>query len=299
MAHEIQQRMEADGISPDAIVQGTGAERNTGQEPGGVPGNVGVVPPSAGTSNTVGTQGPPESIPYARFKEVNDRLGALRGYEELSQYGYDAESLRRLASFEQQYQSDPIGVWKSMAVNLDLPQELIAQIEAYTVNAGQAPRAAEDQTNGAARQSPFSDEDRKRLEYVDRIIERDADSARNEQLDRVLAAWDEMDARDGVATPKRTQLTYIAAMASRQQNGGPVYRTVEGLAEAARSARMEDRDFDLGTLVQSGNVNRGTPPALPGSLPTPAAPVKFTNLREASLAAEADLLAGRLSPLEP
>src|SRR5262245_59020122 len=100
MANEMAARMAQEGQAPT-------------QDQGGVPGNEGAVSPSAGTSNTdMGQQGrTPESIPYARFKEVNDRLSGLRGYEELQQYGYDADSLRRLASFEQQWQADPVGVW--------------------------------------------------------------------------------------------------------------------------------------------------------------------------------------------
>src|SRR5262245_26956408 len=306
MAAEMAARMAADGITPDSTVVGTGAERVAPQYPpqeaGGVPGNAGNVPPSAGTSNTdtaqaAPTGGPPDSIPYARFKEVNDRLSALRGYEELSQYGYDVDSLRRLASFEQQYQTDPIGVWRQMAVNLDLPQELLEAIAAHTAPVPPAPRPAEVQTGIDPSASNVTADDRRRLDYVDQMIQRDEQQSRNDALDRVVAVWDEMDERDGVRTSKRTQLTYIAAMASRQENGVPVYSTVDGLAQAARAARMEDRDFDLGGVVQQGNGNRGTPPALPGSLPSPAGPVKFANLREASLAAEADMLAGRLSPL--
>lgn len=298
MANEIQARMAADGIGPDGQVSGTGAERPA-QEPGGVPGNTGAnVPPPAGAINTdTGTQGgPPDSIPYARFKEVNDRLAGLRGYEELSQYGYDADSLRRLASFEQQYQADPIGVWRSMAVNLDLPQEIMDTVNRYA-DAGSS-QQAEGQTNSPDPNAPAVPADvQKRLDYVDQMMQRDEQQQREAALDRVVAAWDEMDNRDGVTTPKRTQLTYIAAMASRTSDGRAVYSTVEGLAQAARSARMEDRDTDLGALVQPGNANRGAPPVLPGSLPTPAGPVKFGNLREASQAAEADLLAGTLSPL--
>jgi len=301
MANEMAQRMAADGITPDSTVVGTGAERQPAQEQGGVPGNSGAAPPSAGTSNTDTAQAagrPPESIPYARFKEVNDRLAGLRGYEELANYGYDADSLRRLASFEQQYQSDPVGVWRSMATNLDLPQELQDAITRF-VESGNAPRAAEDGTATGSPAHPVDDQDRRRLEYVDRIMQRDEQNEREAALDRIVAAWDEMDTKDGITTPQRTKLTYIAAMASRQENGRPVYATVEGLAQAARTARMEDRDADLGALVLPGNANRGTPPALPGSLPTPAGPVKFGNLREASLAAEADMLAGRLSPIQP
>ena len=293
MANEMAQRIAQDAAAAQA--------QQPAQEPGGVPGNAGAVPPSAGTSNTdQGTQGgPPDSIPYSRFKEVNDRLSSLRGYEDLAQYGYDADSLRRLASFEQQYQADPIGVWKSMAVNLDLPKEIMDAVNAYTGPDSSISPPAEGTTDNPDRSaSGLSPDDRARLEYIDQLRAREETQAREQTLDRVLAAWDDMDRRDGVRTSKRTQLTWVAAMAGGQQNGGQAYRTVEELASAARTARMEERDLDLGAAVLSGNANRGTPPALPGSLPTPAGPVKFGSLREASQAAEADILAGRLSPLE-
>src|SRR5215471_11780857 len=283
MANEMEARMNEAGLPPE----------------GEVPGNVGGAVPSAGTSNTEAAQGrTPESIPYARFKEVNDRLATLRGYEDLAAYGYDADSLRRLASFEQQWQADPIGVWKSMAVNLDLPQEMMDAINAYGVTPP-APQQAEGTTDGlGGPNSGLSAEDRQRLEYVDQVRARDENTARENALDRVLAAWDSMDQRDGVKTSRRTQLTWISAMAGSQQNGGSSYRTAEELASAARAARMEERDLDLGDVVLHGNGQRGTPAALPGSLPTPAGPVKFGSLREASQAAEADILAGRLAHLE-
>jgi len=287
MANEMEARMNEAGLPPE----------------GEVPGNVGGAVPSAGTSNTEAAQGgPPESIPYARFKEVNDRLASLRGYEDLAQYGYDADSLRRLASFEQQWQADPVGVWRSMATNLDLPPDVLETINRYA-DAPPSTNGQAEVQNGQVEtpQPPVSADDRRRLDYVDRIMSRDEESDREAQLDRVLAAWDDLDRQDGVTTTKRTQLTWIASIAGyRRQDGSPAYSTVEQLAAAARAARMEERDIDLGNVVQSGNVNRGTPPALPGSSPAVSAgPVKFANLREASQAAEADLLAGRLSPLQP
>jgi hypothetical protein len=267
---------------------------------GEVPGSTGGAVPPAGAINTDTAQGgPPESIPYARFKEVNDRLANLRGYEELAQYGYDADSLRRLASFEQQYQADPIGVWRSIGTNLDLPPEVMEAVNRYADNPSVTPPA---EGNGQVEmpEPAVTADDRRRLDYVDRMMARDEESDREAQLDRVLAAWDDMDRQAGVQTTKRTQLTWIAAIAgNRNLDGSPVYRTVEDLASAARTARMEERDIDLGNAVRPGNVNGGTPPALPGSSPAlSAGPVKFGSLREASLAAEADIIAGRLSPLQ-
>src|SRR5215831_20921657 len=171
MADEMAARMAAEGQAPA----------------GEVPGSTGGAVPPAGAINTdtAQGQGPPESIPYARFKEVNDRLAGLRGYEELAQYGYDADSLRRLASFEQQYQADPIGVWRSIGANLDLPPEVLEVVNRFADNPSSINGQAEVQ-NGQVEtpEPPVTAEDRRRLEYVDRIMARDEESDREAQLDR-------------------------------------------------------------------------------------------------------------------
>src|SRR4051794_14505307 len=104
MADEMRARMEADG--------GAGLP---GGDTGASPGNAGeppiTEPPTAGSSNTdTGSgNGAPDTIPYARFKEVNDRYAELKPFEELTSFGYDADSLRRLAAFEAGYLQDPYG----------------------------------------------------------------------------------------------------------------------------------------------------------------------------------------------
>src|SRR5262245_46832489 len=80
--------------------------------------------PPAGAQNTDNESGgtPPETIPYSRFKEVND---AYRPYKELSDVGYDADSLRQLAEFETSFKVDPVSTWLAVAANIDgLPQEM-------------------------------------------------------------------------------------------------------------------------------------------------------------------------------
>src|SRR3954465_12667336 len=99
LADEMSRRMAEDG--------GAGLPP---ESPGDVvPGNEGRSPtpaaPPAGESNadTQPDAGHTDTIPYARFKEVNDRLAELRPFEELTTYGCDADSLRRLAAFETGY----------------------------------------------------------------------------------------------------------------------------------------------------------------------------------------------------
>lgn len=278
MANEIANRMAAEGNTP---VDTTGA----------VPGNAGDVPPAAEPSTTdTGTQGgTPETIPYPRFKEVNDRYTALKPYEELAGYGYDADSLRRLAVFEQQYNSDPIGTLRNLAVNLDLPEDVLSAIDAHVAVQGATPPAQGEPTGDAPQTPALSEADRRRLDAVDSILAERDQTTREAKLDSVVAAWDALDKEAGIETSVRTKLTWISAAAG----GGQKYDTVEELAKAAHTARMEERDRDLGAAVQRPGQGLA-PPALPGSAPVPVPPVKFANLQEASAAALADINAGRL-----
>src|SRR6266567_3287770 len=109
MASEMEARMRAEGETP---APGTGETPAAAQTP------------SAETLNAETSGGPPETIPYARFKEVNDQLQTLKGYDQLREWGYEPDSLARLAQFEAAWLSDPMGTWQAMADNLDLPQEV-------------------------------------------------------------------------------------------------------------------------------------------------------------------------------
>jgi hypothetical protein len=291
MADQIEARIAADG--------GLGA----------VPGTDGATPspdptPAAApsTPDSVGTQGPPEAIPYARFKEVNDSYQSLKGYEELAQYGYDPDSLGRLAAFEAQYMTDPTGTWLALAQDLDLPQEVRDALE--TLNGGVATPPADDQTppqtppgSGAGPQgqtAPAAElppEVQETLRWAQQKREEEARNAESAQTEAVLSAvtshWDTLDKEDGLETPDNIKLTFVSAAAAR---GG--YKTAEELAEAARTDLLAYRDSTLGSAV--GSRRPGTPLAVPGSAPGSAGPVKFGSLRDASRAAAADLEQGRL-----
>lgn len=291
MANEMQARIEADGGA--GLVEGAG----------GVPGNEGgsqgapPAPPAAEPSTTVPAGGqPPESIPYARFKEVNDRLKGLEGYETLSQYGYDPDSLGRLAAFEAQYQTDPVGVWRSMADNLDLPQELMEALDSHlTASNGRAEGTPPANEPSATNLPP---EVQKKLELLDTIEAERAEAAQNAALDRVVVAWDALDKADNITPPEdpkeravfeRTRLMAISAAAG----SGQQYRTAEEMANAARESILQYRDVVLGGAIRRTGQG-GSPPALPGSPPVPSGPVKFKDLREASKAAEEALKRGEL-----
>src|SRR5262252_707261 len=127
MADRMQAQIEADGgLEGAAAVPGTGMED---------------APPSpAGAENTdARAGGPPETIPYSRFQEVNSRLQELRQYEDLAQYGIEADSALRLANFEAAYIQDPRGVIGSMIDSQqDLSDETKAAMRALLVDPSSA-----------------------------------------------------------------------------------------------------------------------------------------------------------------
>lgn len=264
---------------------------------GGAPGSGGVQDPPpaqqpAGASNTDNDAGggTPEAIPYARFKEVNDRLGELKGYEQLRQYGYDPDSLGRLAAFEAQYFQDPVGTVKQMVDNLDLPQELKDAFAKHTAGGGD-PGSAEGTTDDQT-QKPLElpPEVKESVEYVKKLRERDEENDRNQRLDSVVSIWTEMDKQDQIETPEQIKLMAIAATAA----SGVVFPTQQALAEAARSTVVNYRSSVLSGAVQ-GTGRGGPPPALPSGPPVASGPINFGgDMRAASKAAELAIKNGQL-----
>jgi hypothetical protein len=286
MAQEIQARMEADAAA--GVVPGTDGETPNPQ----------AVPAAAPTTPDSAAGGPPETIPYARFKEVNDQLQNLKAYEELQQYGYDPDSLGRLAAFEAQYMTDPIGTWLALSSDLDLPQEVKDALEAVGSAPATPTQGEPSPTGGAAPDASATpsaelpEDVQRTLQWAQQRMAEEQQAAANAQTEAVLSAttghWDKLDEADSLKTPDNIKLTFISAAAAR---GG--FQTAEQLAEAARADLLAYRDAELGSAV-SGSRRPGTPLAVPGSAPGATEPVRFADLREASKAAAADMQAGRL-----
>jgi hypothetical protein len=287
MAEQIQNAIRED--SGEGLAPGTD---------GGTPPQANETPPAgAQTTDTSQAGGPPEAIPYARFKEVNDRLSSLKGYEELAQYGYDPDSLGRLAAFEAQYMTDPIGTWKRLSDDLDLPQELKDMVDRLDIQSNPSAASAPEGGGTPSGEStpPGADLDprvQKAIDFIERQEAAEAEKANEQVLDSVISHWDKLDKEVGLDTPLHIKLAMVSAAAAQGD-----FTSIEQLAENARKMVVDFRDQTLGSVVGSRRTG-GQPLAVPGGGPGATPPQKFGNLREASKAAAADLQAGRLPTME-
>jgi hypothetical protein len=273
----MQAQIEAEGgLEGDAAVPGTGSGGNPDAP--------------AGAENTDNRQGPPETIPYSRFAEVNGRLNELKQYEELAQYGIEADSALRLANFEAAYVQDPRGTIASLIEDqqdlTDDQKTVMRQLLTDSARAGA--QGSEDEDKDGATIPP---EVAQRLAQVDQIMQERAEADSQQRLDLIVRHWDGLDEKDGLDVPERTKLVWISSAAA---GGG--YQTLEQLAEAARVAYLEDRDHSLGSVVQSRGT--GTPRTVPGSAAAPSPPEEFKDFGAANKQILADIKAGRLPGIE-
>lgn len=279
---------------------------------GVVPGTGGDAPPandpsqSAGTKNTDGGSGTSDAVPYARFKEVNDRL---RAFLDLGDY----ESLAKLVAWEDDYRRNPVNNWLSIASAMtnDLPPVIVQALE--RVRAGRPERLAvgrerprdddddgDDDMDGDAPPAWAEDlRDEVRAVRTSREQEaaerRAAEEARETEarLKRIVARWREADKTEQVyadpdrETPEDTIYRQVA-----MYSGGS--RSEEQIFERARTGWKED-----GKIWMDSNVKpppRGeTPRTVPGSTPPAGTEVaKPRTLEEAAALAVALDAEGKL-----
>lgn len=292
-AQAMQDAIDADG---GAGLAGAGAGAAPGSDGGNPPDPAGS-PAGAQNTDTAGT-GTPETIPYARFKEVNDRYTTLKDLEPLVEYGYDSDSLSQLAAFHQAFSADPVGTWAGMADNLDLPQELKDALKSHLDSASDQPGPGAGSTADAPPPgTELPPEVKRAVEYADRAAAREAEADRNAMLDRVMANWDTLEANDGIPAEQRTseamKLNMIAAMGA----SGRQFATVEDLAKAGYDAVAGHNASVLGGAVRTGRT--GAPLSVPGGAPAPAGPVSFGgDIRKATKAAEEAIRRGELPSLQ-
>jgi hypothetical protein len=285
MADEMARRIAED--------QGAGLPQETDRAPGTGGDSGRQSPPPAGESNTDTGGAPPETIPYARFKEVNDRYQSLKDFEQLTEYGYDPDSLGRLAAFEAQYLHDPVGTWAALADNLDLPDDLAAAVKAHVSNSPSVVPAQGEPPAGNRSTPDYPEEVKNALEYVGQLKQREESAKEDELLASTLSYWDKLDEEDSIKkTPESMQLAIISAIS----NSGVVFPTTEKLVEAARAQVLEYRDDVLGSAVRTGRG--GSPLSVPGGRPAPAGPVDFgMDIKAATKDAAAAIERGELPPI--
>ncbi|HWI67090.1 MAG TPA: hypothetical protein VNS88_01705, partial [Nitrospiraceae bacterium] len=239
--------------------------------------------PPAEAQNTDTEQqsgGPPDNVPYPRFKEVNDQL---RAFKELEAFGYDADSLRQLATWGAQFDQNPVDSWMAVAKELgdDLPPEIREAVAAHlgtqeaTVQPQQVNQDGED-----GDQPTWAKELKQRLDARDAA---DEQTARAQMLDGLVSKWKSADQKDGIPTiPDEKIYTYISGNAPGATNEDELF-------DLARKEFLDTREFILqGSVVKPGGS--GAPVTVPGSgTPVNEAPPRPKTLAEATAAALADV----------
>jgi len=241
---------------------------------------------SAGTVNT-DTGGPPENIPYARFKEVNDQLRELKGYAPLVEAGYDPDSMGRLVAFEEAYREDPAGTISQVVDAMDLPDTTKHAITSMLRNGEPAQSDDDDEVEPEeppAWAVPLIEDHQNRQQ-------RETDEYYDNMLDAAINHWKAKDEKDGIETPPQIILRQIRASVD---DGN--FQTVEELADHARSELMGYREATLGSALSH---RRTGPSSIPGSGVPRGEPVKFDNIKEATKAAELAIQRGELPPITP
>jgi hypothetical protein len=258
---------------------------------------------SAGTENTDTPQGgsPPETVPYSRFKEVNDQLRTMKPAAEAVQQitdetGRSPADLYRLARWEQDYEQNPVEAWVAVAEGIEnLPEEIRSAVVAHrqkTTTQPPAPSGTPPASPGDSNSDPpewakplVKDfEDRQNRELVER---------RQSFLDDLCSKWDEQDKADNLiddqgkgAVPKNIKLSFIAGNLAQQDP--------DKILAAARGEAKEFRDLTLEPVVVRPGGPKPPTPVPVGAAPS-APPVKIRSFKDAKLAAREAQARGELS----
>jgi hypothetical protein len=275
----------SDAAGGEAPVPGTG----TPTEPAAA-----ETPAEAQKTETPQQGGPPEAIPYSRFKEVNDQL---RPFKDIEALGYDVDSLRQLADWGIQFDLNPVDSWLAIAEQLeDLPEPIQAAVQEYMgveePDKGQTtpqPKGQQTDEDGEPPSwfKPIQEKVERVTEYVETAEQEAVDREKREILDGLLNDWKTADQSDGIRSPADSRmLTFISAHAAGANS-------IEDLLSRARGEWLEEREDIL-----NGSVKReptGAPVRVPGSgAPVQEGPPKPKTLAEANALVEAAAQAGTL-----
>lgn len=297
MADQMAARMREEGVDPssETITPGAAVDPGTGGPPPTPP----APPAEALTTDTQASDQEVGPVPYSRFREVNEGYQKLRGYETLMEYGYDPDSLSRLANFEANYVQDPGGTVMLLVDNLDLPDESKDQIrglldveyeESSTPAGGGTPStpSATDESEEVPNWfKPYAE--RQQREDQERVATEE-NAQRQALLDQVLQAWDAADQQAGIRGPREgVKLALIASHAASNR-----YQDAQSLAQGARAEWIAEREDAVGAhYVPPGSVTG--PRSVPGSTAVPSPPEHFGgDIKKASRAAMAAMERGEL-----
>jgi hypothetical protein len=259
---------------------------------------------SAATQTTVPQDPAPGPVPYSRFKEVNDAKKSLeeqyQPFAEFEDFGYGADDLQRLVSWEQEYTQDPAGTWLRQAEQIEsLPPEVKAAIAASQVGGTQGTPT----TDGTPPQSDdgLQESDDEPPVWAQPLLQRHAEETAAKEAeaisgfyDAIVKAWDDLDTAQGIRTPDAAKHAFIASASVNSSSA-------EDLLRNSREAYLSSREEILGSAVKvPGRDGNTVPRSVPGGGPgsggaTP--PPRPRTLKEASRMAQADAEAGLLGPL--
>lgn len=183
---------------------------------------------SAGTENTDTESGTaPETIPYSRFKEVNDRYRELKPFSELADLGYDADSLRNLAELDAAFAQNPFSTTAQIVETLDLPTETKTLLK----------KALEENSPAVAQRTDSKDQGKQddgeeipkwAQEIQARLDERDKadeDAELQGTVEDMLEQWRKAD-EEAELEPlaEKTMLTYIISASQRESEPDDILR---------------------------------------------------------------------------
>jgi len=261
---------------------------------------------SAATENTEAQGEPQGPIPYARFKEVNDARRSLeeahQPFAELEAFGYGADDLQRLVSWEQEYTQDPVGVWLRQAEQIDaLPDEVKAAIETASAAAtsAQGPLADGSPPQGGEDLSA----DGEPPEWAKPLIQEQADRKAKEQetaissfYDGIVKAWQDLDVKQGLVKDDGTSATPAGAMHAFIASASVNASSAEELLRTAREGFLSSREELLKVAVKvPGRHGETVPRPVPGGGgATVTPPTRPRTLREATRMAQVDADSGLL-----
>jgi hypothetical protein len=199
---------------------------------------------SAETEKTdTGPAGSQETIPYSRFKEVNDRYRGLKPFEELADAGYDADSLRNLAELDAAFAQDPFSTTAQIIETLDLPTETKTLLKKSLEDGSPTAVAQRDGPKPSGDQRGEDEIPKWAQDMQQRLDERDKadeDAELSATVDGMLDQWRSLD-KEAELEPltDKTMLTYIISASQREGDPDDILRVAREEFDETQAQAMK------------------------------------------------------------